>query len=34
MADNDLRGNAWIIPPSQYIRKRTAAFTVSGPASC
>ncbi|MBN8991317.1 MAG: CocE/NonD family hydrolase [Rhizobiales bacterium] len=33
MADNDLRGNAWVLPPSQYICKRPPAGDVPVPKS-
>jgi len=33
MADNDLRGNAWALPPSQYIRNRPASYDVLPPKS-
>ena len=33
MADTDLSGNAWVLPPSQYIRERPPAYSVSPPKS-
>ena len=33
MADNDLRGNGWIVPPSRYIRERPAKHRVPRPSS-
>jgi predicted acyl esterase len=33
MADNDLRGNSWIVPPSRYIQGRPAAYLIQRPRS-
>jgi putative CocE/NonD family hydrolase len=33
MADNDLRGNSWIVPPSRYIRGRPATYQIPRPKS-
>ncbi|WP_454621010.1 CocE/NonD family hydrolase [Bradyrhizobium cenepequi] len=33
MADNDMRGDAWLLPPSRYIRKRPAIHQVTLPKS-
>jgi uncharacterized protein len=33
MADNDLRGNSWIVPPSRYIQSRPATYRIPRPSS-
>jgi uncharacterized protein len=33
MADNDLEGNGWVVPPSRYIQGRPAKHTVPRPRS-
>ncbi len=34
MSDRDDSGQAWRVPPSEYLKKRPATFSVGAPASC
>ena len=34
MSDRDDSGQAWRIPPTEYLKKRPATFAVGAPASC